>query len=397
MKEGGGFEKLFRKKHFTSRLISVIIDEAHCVKLWGSFRKQYQELGRLRYLLPDSVHFAIVSATLPATILPDVLSRLGVSQDKLHTIRLSNDRSNIALVIRKMKYSANSYMDLDFLVQNTVSDSLADTNSASSNSQLQRYHKKFVIFFDDKNEATAAGNYLRSRLPLDQRHRIIWFMSDMSREFKDDGVEGLADGKIWGICSTDSFGMVGVCSLRNAYSLMFLQGIDLQDIELVIQWKVTCDPCLLWQRFGRAARDKHLQATALLFVETKDCDPTEEKKTRKRKAVGKENDKVQPRSKKAKKEKLPPMVLGTGENTEAQFWWARAAVYHERISDKKPEKGETNPVLDDVINAEVRGIGCRRKPFYVYFDNEKLHGLSVLHFEHSLLTSHRKSHVRQRC
>ncbi|KAF9648221.1 hypothetical protein BDM02DRAFT_3073089, partial [Thelephora ganbajun] len=62
------------------------------------------------------VHFAIVSATLPATVLPDVTSRLGVSREDLHAIRLLNDRSNIALVVRKMKYPANTYMDLDFLV-----------------------------------------------------------------------------------------------------------------------------------------------------------------------------------------------------------------------------------------------------------------------------------------
>ena len=77
------------------------------------------------------------------------------------------------------------------------------------------------------------------------------------------------------------------------------------------------------------------------------------------------------------------MVLGTGENAEDQFWKARSTAYHAQSSDKKPEKGETNPVLDDVINAQARGIGCRRKPFYVYFDNEKLNGLSDIHFEHS--------------
>jgi len=208
MKEKGGFEKLFRKQHFTSNLIAVIIDEAHCVKLWGSFRKQFQELGRLRHLLPDRARFAIVSATLPATVLPDVMSRLGVSRKDLHTIQLSNDRPNIALVVRKMKYAANTYMDLDFLVRDTNSDSPADTDSLDG-SPPPWHREKFVIFFDDKNEAIAAGDYLRSRLPIDQRQRIIWFMSDMSREFKDDGVEALATGEIWGICSTDSFGMVG--------------------------------------------------------------------------------------------------------------------------------------------------------------------------------------------
>ena len=214
MKEGGGFEKLFRKPHFASRLISVIIDEAHCVKLWGSFRRQYLELGQLRHLLPDSVHFAIVSATLPATTLLDVTSRLGISQENLHAIQLSNDHSNVALVVCKMKYPANTYMDLDFLVQDTSLDSSANADSSDA-SWLPRCHKKFVIFFDDKNEAMAAGDYLRSRLPLDQHDRIVWFMSDMSREFKDDKVEALTSGQLWGICLTDSFGMVGAIFPRD--------------------------------------------------------------------------------------------------------------------------------------------------------------------------------------
>ena len=61
--------------------------------------------------------------------------------------------------------------------------------------------------------------------------------------------------------------------------LTYLQGIDLNDIDLVIQWKVTCDPCMMWQRFGRGARDKSVQAKALLFVESKDLDPVDPPKT----------------------------------------------------------------------------------------------------------------------
>jgi len=212
MKQGGGFDRLLRKPHFTSRLIAIIIDEAHCVKLWGSFRKPYQEIGRIKHLLPDSTRFGIVSATLPATVRPDVLSRLGITGNDLHTIWLSNDRPNIALVVRKMKHPANCYKDLDFLVQDIRSDSAGSPDTPDT-PRVPQHRPKFVIFFDDKNDAMAAVDYLRSRLPLDQRERIIWFMSDMSREFKDNGVEGLATGRLWGIGSTDSFGMVN----RNLY------------------------------------------------------------------------------------------------------------------------------------------------------------------------------------
>ena len=48
------------------------------------------------------------------------------------------------------------------------------------------------------------------------------------------------------------------------------QGMDLPDIKIVIQWKVTCDLCTLWQRFGRAARGPDQEVTAILFVEKKD-------------------------------------------------------------------------------------------------------------------------------
>lgn len=181
------------------------------MKLWGSFRKPYQEIERIEHLLSDSTRFGVVSATLPATVRPDVLSRLGITGNDLQEQYLSNR------VVLKMKYPANCFKDLDFLVQDTRSDSAdhpdapntPDTPDASDTPDTPREPKhcsKFVIFFDDKNDTMATADYMRSRLPFDQRERIAWFMSDMSREFKDNGVEGLTARRIWRICSTDSFG-----------------------------------------------------------------------------------------------------------------------------------------------------------------------------------------------
>lgn len=193
MKEGGGFQRLLRKTKFASQLIAIIIDEVHCLKFWNSFRHDYQDLGRLRFILPDRVHFALVSATLPRPVLVPVLSHLGVTSKDLHAIRLSNDRDNIALVVWKMKYPAGSYRDLGFLVPGSA------VSDASGNS---RRHKRFVIFFDNKKEATNAGRYLRQRLPIDQRNKVIWFMADMSAGFKEAGVSDLASGKLLGTCAT---------------------------------------------------------------------------------------------------------------------------------------------------------------------------------------------------
>lgn len=132
---------------------------------------------------------------------------------------------------------------------------------------------------------------------------------------------------------------------------------------------------MLWQRFGRGARDKSVQATALLFVEPKDLDPVDALDSRKRKAP-ETNDKAGPKSKRARNEQQVPMVLDMDAAGEEEFWKARKAVYHEPIGDEK--KLGLNQVLDDVINAEGRGIGCRRKPFKVYFDDDECSGSYAL-------------------
>ncbi|OSX61702.1 hypothetical protein POSPLADRAFT_1143987 [Postia placenta MAD-698-R-SB12] len=78
MKEGGGFERLWKNQDFASRIISIIWDEAHCVSLWSAFRTEYRDAYRLRYLLPH-VRFVLASATLPEEIQIEVMRILIMS------------------------------------------------------------------------------------------------------------------------------------------------------------------------------------------------------------------------------------------------------------------------------------------------------------------------------
>ncbi|THH15915.1 hypothetical protein EUX98_g9385 [Antrodiella citrinella] len=89
----------------------------------------------------------------------------------------------------------------------------------------------------------------------------------MSKEFKEQQVEKLKKGELWGLCATDSFGM----------------GVDLPDIILVIQWRLRCTLATLWQRLGRGARDRSLVAVAIIFVEGKFFD--EERKRAKERLI----------------------------------------------------------------------------------------------------------------
>lgn len=193
MKDGGGFEKLWKVSAFTSRIISIIWDEAHCVSHWGDFRPEYKDAGRLRYLLPDNTVFFITSATLPLHVLDDVKKILRVS--KSYTFHRSNDRPNVYLTVRQLKYPQNSFLDLAFLIPDGWQPGRAPP-------------PKFLVFFDNIAESVEAVKFLRSRLPHTHRGMVKWFNADMSAQFREDETHALKASLIWGLGCTDSFGMV---------------------------------------------------------------------------------------------------------------------------------------------------------------------------------------------
>ncbi|KAJ7277178.1 P-loop containing nucleoside triphosphate hydrolase protein [Mycena rebaudengoi] len=85
MQHDGGFEKLWKKPHFTSRVLSLVWDEGHCVSKWACFRPEYKEVGRLRNLIPRTIPFIIVSATLPREKITALSLSPAVAQAFTHT------------------------------------------------------------------------------------------------------------------------------------------------------------------------------------------------------------------------------------------------------------------------------------------------------------------------
>lgn len=114
--EGGRFERLWKNSKFTSKIISVIWDEGHCISSWGSFQQEYKDAGRLRYLISRAIPFIITFATLPNSVRNDVLDILHVNRATVKVIHHSNDRPNVYLTVRRIKYSLASFEDLDFLI-----------------------------------------------------------------------------------------------------------------------------------------------------------------------------------------------------------------------------------------------------------------------------------------
>jgi superfamily II DNA helicase RecQ len=94
----------------------VVIDEAHCISLWGgSFHPDYALLGILRGHFPKHIPFIVASATLPDHILDDIREKLKLSANAC-IMRVTNARLNVALSCCPMKHAETSKADLHFLI-----------------------------------------------------------------------------------------------------------------------------------------------------------------------------------------------------------------------------------------------------------------------------------------
>ncbi|KAJ3478405.1 hypothetical protein NLI96_g9780 [Meripilus lineatus] len=108
------FERIWRNPSFTSIIISVVWDEAHCISAWGSFRAEYQDAGRLRYIIPRTIPYLVPSATLSENVRADVTDVLEMDVRRTIMVRQSNDRPNVYLSVRKIEHALTSFRDLDF-------------------------------------------------------------------------------------------------------------------------------------------------------------------------------------------------------------------------------------------------------------------------------------------
>jgi len=156
--------------------------------------------------------------------------------------------------------------------------------------------------------------------------------------------------------------------------------------------------CTFWQRVGRTARDTSIHGFAILLAEPKHFDEEKDKKeaaSQKRKATNQVAGKSRKHRAIAKgpKSKQPtalPIATEVEEETqeaqeelednETDFVEARRIAYRAgrigKLSPLEPVKAtkkfEMELAMEDLINADTRGLGCRRKVFQLYFGTGEL-------------------------
>ncbi|KAJ7237511.1 P-loop containing nucleoside triphosphate hydrolase protein [Mycena rebaudengoi] len=231
---------VLRKPAFGSRCLSVFIDEAHCVSHWGdSFRKKYASIGIIRAFLPRATPIIAVTATLTPRVHQDLLVKLQYNVKDYLFCSIGNDRDHVAQVIRSMEHAANSYRDLDFLVDEEM-ETPADV------------HKAF-LYTDDIKDGGKITDHLNARVKPEFQHYglVRPYNAGMSRQYRAEVMALFKAGIVRILVCTDAAGM----------------GCDIPDVELVVQWKTPKTLSSWIQRAGRAARKGGTEGLAVMIVE----------------------------------------------------------------------------------------------------------------------------------
>ena len=98
----GGFQSLFKNKLFTDAILSIIINEVHCLSHWGSFCPEYRCIGSLRHLQCKPCTIMVTSATLTPKTIMDIKTVLALRTKNLFISKGSINHSNISIIVRPM-------------------------------------------------------------------------------------------------------------------------------------------------------------------------------------------------------------------------------------------------------------------------------------------------------
>ncbi|CDO69447.1 hypothetical protein BN946_scf184817.g7 [Trametes cinnabarina] len=321
MLEQPDVRKITSNTRFAKRVGAFIVDEAHCIKQWAKdskFREHYGRVGTLRSIAPQNTPVLATSATMTCSALSDVREELAIHPTRSFHLNLGNDRSNIKQELRFIK-SASDYDALSFIVE-----------GAQHATDLPRT----IVFVNELSKCHAAAHRLRQRVAEPLQSAIGHFHAKRAQSAKEEALEGFRDGRIRVLIATEAAGM----------------GMDIPDIELIVQFGVPENLCVWLQRAGRAGRSPRLQARAVMLAEA---------------AVIQEV---------VVKKESGEMI----EGTDSDF-------YEEEEQDEtqqqvKPSKKSYKKNIEDAALREwIETEGCRRAVADAYFDNPPRAHAQLIH------------------
>lgn len=209
-------DRILRNHSVMNHIISMFIDEAHCIVHWGAdFRKKYGTLGKVRVFLPRGTPVIAVTATLTARVRRAIHSSLLFSQSESQSrfLNRGNDRPNVSIVVRACEHPLNSFADLDFVIPSTL--------------RLPSDIPKTYIYIDNIAEGAHMLDMLEQT--IDARCRAMRpavtlppglvrpFNATMSTEYRSLAMTHFRAGTIRILICTDAAGMVHLSLGKSPY------------------------------------------------------------------------------------------------------------------------------------------------------------------------------------
>ena len=226
---------------FMENLVAVAVDECHLVWDWERFRERYGDIGKLRSIL-SRIPFLCLSATLTPNVAAYVhkVCRL---KDPTMRFNIGIRRDNINIIVSR--------------VDDPGIEPLFERIPPLHELRSHRQIPKTLIFHDSIDPGIDIVNQLIARMPamvgeVSSDIIVASYYGSLDAKAKSNVLRNISEGNTRIVVCTDAFGL----------------GIDIPDIEVVIQWQVDekLIASTLCQRIGRAARDPDITGVAVVYV-----------------------------------------------------------------------------------------------------------------------------------
>ncbi len=207
-------------------LSMVVIDEAHCISVWGhDFRPAFRRIISLVKLLPAELPVLAVTATATKRVEEDVASQIG---KEIKVIRGNLLRENLNLFVVKVKSEDEK---LIWLAKN-----------------LNRIPGTGILYTGTRINTEIYNDWLKHN-----GHNTVRYNAGLGSGDRVEIENGFMANKWKCIISTNALGM----------------GIDKPDIRFIVHTQIPQSPVHYYQEIGRAGRDG-ITSNIILFYSPDD-------------------------------------------------------------------------------------------------------------------------------